>query len=310
MAVPLFFVIISKFGIILNYSSETCVIKLWLFYKTSTINYRTMAKYDLTQKELPAHKDPLELPAHKIKGVISRKSSAAAVPPVAAVSTADVDEAKGTFRWELLAALLGVALVFAGFLFWGKHDSMKDTSTLTSGVMKTDANPVGFMSDGVASARITDETDLGTAADLANNSGEINAEVEEVDVAPVTSAATGATDMSGALAGSGSSATGISTDKVIYLFKFDSEGVRENTPLNNLAEKAKSESKDVTVVAYTDEKGNEAYNLRLSRERAEAIGDYLIAHGVPADHVTTIGKGETHAFGNDALDRRAIITIN
>ncbi len=66
----------------------------------------------------------------------------------------------------------------------------------------------------------------------------------------------------------------------------------------------------VTVKAYTDATGNADYNRKLSERRAKAIGDYLIAHGVPASRVNTIGMGPTNAFSDNAHDRRAEITFD
>ena len=283
-----------------------------------------MAKYDLTQKELPAHKEPLELPAHKVRAAISRKATAAAsaaVPPAATVTTADADEATGSFRWGLLAALLGIALVFAGFFICGRHDSDKATSltaynnekphtvydaagyrivTTSPDGSATVVSPVrlaGMMPDAVTLDADAGAPGRDPASVVANNAGDVNASVGETAVAPVSSAA-------------GTLAVVDPVNKVIYLFNFDSEGVRDNAPMNRLADKAKKNDSDVTVVAYTDSKGSDAYNQRLSEERAKAVGDYMIAHGVPAENVTTIGKGATHAFASDALDRRAEVTIN
>ena len=47
----------------------------------------------------------------------------------------------------------------------------------------------------------------------------------------------------------------------------------------------------VNLVGYTDRIGGDAYNQALSRRRAEAVRDYLVAHGVPADVITTEGRG-------------------
>src|SRR5579883_2929276 len=52
-------------------------------------------------------------------------------------------------------------------------------------------------------------------------------------------------------------------------------------------------SKRVTLTGHTDTVGSAAYNLRLSRERAQSAKNYLVQHGVPARAITTIGKGKT-----------------
>ena len=45
-----------------------------------------------------------------------------------------------------------------------------------------------------------------------------------------------------------------------------------------------------------------AYNQKLSERRAAAVKDYLVSKGIPAAKITTIGKGET-AAGGDQQDR-------
>ncbi|MGH8157138.1 MAG: OmpA family protein [Rhodanobacter sp.] len=47
----------------------------------------------------------------------------------------------------------------------------------------------------------------------------------------------------------------------------------------------------VHLVGYTDRIGGDAYNESLSRRRAETVRDYLVAHGVPAEVITTEGRG-------------------
>lgn len=97
---------------------------------------------------------------------------------------------------------------------------------------------------------------------------------------------------------------------VVYLFNYDKSGVPDNKVLNDAAKRAKDSDASVAVVAYTDERGSDSYNMRLSQQRADAIAKYLVAHGVPANHVKAKGMGETHAFGNDQQCRRAVLTFN
>lgn len=96
---------------------------------------------------------------------------------------------------------------------------------------------------------------------------------------------------------------------VIFLFPTDGDAIPENRQLNELAQEAVAEGADVIVTGYTDEAGSAAYNMALSDRRAEAVGDYLAAHGVPRNHIITEGMGETHAFATPALDRRAEVRL-
>lgn len=48
----------------------------------------------------------------------------------------------------------------------------------------------------------------------------------------------------------------------------------------------------VQVVGHTDNTGTAAYNQRLSTQRADAVGQILIAAGVPSSRIVTVGRGE------------------
>ncbi len=49
----------------------------------------------------------------------------------------------------------------------------------------------------------------------------------------------------------------------------------------------------VKITGHTDSQGAEAFNLKLSEERADAVRRLLIAEGVEAHRVTAIGMGES-----------------
>lgn len=81
-------------------------------------------------------------------------------------------------------------------------------------------------------------------------------------------------------------------------------------------------SGEVTVTGYTDAKGDDAYNLDLSRRRAEAVIAWFRSQaGLAARHYTAIGKGaadpvapnETAAGADDpagrAKNRRVVVDI-
>lgn len=78
----------------------------------------------------------------------------------------------------------------------------------------------------------------------------------------------------------------------------------------------------VTVEGYTDSKGTKAANMQLSRERAQAVKDWLVKNGgVLATNISTKGLGEqypvapnTDKDGTDnplgrALNRRVSIIV-
>lgn len=90
-------------------------------------------------------------------------------------------------------------------------------------------------------------------------------------------------------------------------FDFDKYDLQEETVviLDKLAGVLGRESMlSIEITGYTDRIGSSGYNLKLSRERAEACKEYLISKGVPAKRITTIGKGKCCVTGNDAQDRK------
>ena len=49
----------------------------------------------------------------------------------------------------------------------------------------------------------------------------------------------------------------------------------------------------VHVVGHTDSVGSDTYNQELSLRRANSVGDYLAAYGVPGERLRTEGRGES-----------------
>jgi outer membrane protein OmpA-like peptidoglycan-associated protein len=66
----------------------------------------------------------------------------------------------------------------------------------------------------------------------------------------------------------------------------------------------------IRVEGYTDSTGPEAYNLRLSEQRAEAVKNALVQRGVDPRRIQTIGFGESQPVSSDnAANRRVNIVI-
>jgi OOP family OmpA-OmpF porin len=56
----------------------------------------------------------------------------------------------------------------------------------------------------------------------------------------------------------------------------------------------------IQVQGHTDVLGEEAYNLYLSQQRADAVRDYLVAKGVPGDQITSLGLGSSMPQADNA----------
>ncbi|MGB8953047.1 MAG: OmpA family protein [Candidatus Aminicenantales bacterium] len=81
------------------------------------------------------------------------------------------------------------------------------------------------------------------------------------------------------------------------LFDFDKWDVREDAVeiLKKIASVIKAyKSPKVTIAGYTDSKGDDDYNQKLSEKRAESVKSWLVKNGgVDAKALVTFGYGET-----------------
>jgi outer membrane protein OmpA-like peptidoglycan-associated protein len=59
---------------------------------------------------------------------------------------------------------------------------------------------------------------------------------------------------------------------------------------------------NIEVAGHTDSRGSDAYNMNLSRQRAEAVRDYLISKGIAADRLSAKGYGESQPIAGNATD--------
>ena len=92
-------------------------------------------------------------------------------------------------------------------------------------------------------------------------------------------------------------------------FDFNKAKIRpEDMPvLDEAAETLKANpNMRVEVNGYTDAIGSEAYNLRLSKRRADAVVNYLVSKGISADRLIPQGFGKTNfVASNDTAEGRA-----
>ena len=57
---------------------------------------------------------------------------------------------------------------------------------------------------------------------------------------------------------------------------------------------------DIFISAHTDSIASNKYNMELSERRAEALKEFLIKSGIPAESITAVGKGEEEPMADNA----------
>ena len=63
---------------------------------------------------------------------------------------------------------------------------------------------------------------------------------------------------------------------------------------------------NVEIAGHTDAEGDAAANQALSEKRAQAVVDYLVKAGLPAERFTAVGYGSAQPVAsNDTGDGRA-----
>jgi peptidoglycan-associated lipoprotein len=71
-----------------------------------------------------------------------------------------------------------------------------------------------------------------------------------------------------------------------------------------------------TIEGHCDERGSEEYNLGLGDRRANAVKEYLVGQGIPANRMMTVSYGEERPVCRDETEacfeknRRAHFTQN
>lgn len=88
-------------------------------------------------------------------------------------------------------------------------------------------------------------------------------------------------------------------------FEFDSAALTAEAEdrLDSVINALKSaEEIEVKIAGHTDSIGSAAYNLKLSKERAESVKEYLVNHGIDPDRLTTVGYGETRPIAPNTTE--------
>ena len=293
---------------------------------------------------LPAHENSGAADAAGIAAAAMGATAAAAGAankPSADVETADVDNTPKYVKWGAIGVLALVVAALVGLFLGGRHWNLASSEPqMARNTVVTKVNSPAGTSSTVDSPAPTSlflvvmgddkNVEIGDEnADVAINTTSVTlpdvdviAQYDEGDnvVAAPSDAATASatavtaptTSATAAAPTTAASNNVASADKmnVICLFGFDSSEVQDTKALENLATEARNSGRNVVIKAYTDEVGNVEYNKALSMRRAKAVSDYLVAHGVPADHISTQGMGPTHAFATNTRDRFAQVTLN
>ena len=118
-----------------------------------------------------------------------------------------------------------------------------------------------------------------------------------------------------AVAGEGASGEASTTvnvkhvvDKLALHVNFDFNKATVRKPDDADLQKAiafikKYPSSQISLVGFTDSVGSDAYNLKLSERRAEAVKDYLVKHGIDASRIQTSGRGKADPVADNKTDK-------
>ena len=90
-------------------------------------------------------------------------------------------------------------------------------------------------------------------------------------------------------------------------FAFDSDVITTDSypTLDNLASTLKASKEKITLSGHASSEGTEAYNMGLSKRRANSVKKYLVAAGLPGRYIKTIGYGESRPIAsNDTEEGR------
>lgn len=101
------------------------------------------------------------------------------------------------------------------------------------------------------------------------------------------------------------------------LFATASSELRPSAELQSAAATLLKADGSVRIVGHTDSRGSDAYNQRLSEQRANAVADYFLRQGIHPSRLQQIeGRGESQPIADNATEagraqnRRAEITFS
>ena len=83
-------------------------------------------------------------------------------------------------------------------------------------------------------------------------------------------------------------------------YSLKSESTTELNKLYDLLKKNKNLR--IEIGGHTDNIGDDDYNMKLSKDRARAVMDYLVKKGIDKSRLSAKGYGETHPVGDNSTD--------
>ena len=87
-------------------------------------------------------------------------------------------------------------------------------------------------------------------------------------------------------------------------FDFDRSDLQPSSyvELDKLVDYLEHNRVNIEIAGHTDNQGSDEYNDRLSMERAKAVYDYLVQHGVAADRLSYRGYGKRHPIADNETE--------
>lgn len=94
-------------------------------------------------------------------------------------------------------------------------------------------------------------------------------------------------------------------DASMFLFDFNKAVLRDKAKAVLSAAAPDLAGRRLTIAGFTDDIGSDAYNEKLALRRAEAVRDFLVSQGVPADQISLKGEGRCcYVAQNDTEEGR------
>lgn len=92
-------------------------------------------------------------------------------------------------------------------------------------------------------------------------------------------------------------------------FEFDSSVLKTESysTLDRLAKELRDNNSSVALDGYASSEGTEAYNLNLSKDRANAVKQYLVNAGVSSSQVNANGYGESNPVADNSTEEGRIL---